>query len=346
MRIAQLASIVERVPPRRYGGAERVVSVLTEELVKRGHEVTLFASGDSITKAKLVSVYPIALREAQLQNAYDLNYLTLLNIGLVYKMQHEFDIIHDHYFPISLPTANLATTPVVGTYHGPFLKENHDIFNTLRQPGIITISHAQAAAAPDLNHVGTVYNGLPFDHYPFGNSPGDYALFVGRISMEKGVHFAIDVAERLNIPLIIAAKVETVDREYFKEYIEPRLSEKIRWIGEVDEKERNELMSKALCFLHPITWPEPFGLTLIEAMACGCPVVAMNKGSIPEIIQHGVTGFAVGSVDEMVEAVRSISTIDRTVCRDYARSNFNAERMADGYEAIYHKAVEMKKMNS
>lgn len=340
MRIAQIAPIVERVPPKRYGGTERVVSALTEELVKRGHQVTLFASGDSLTSATLRSVYPRSLREARIKDPYGLNYYTLLTIGMAYSMQEEFDIIHDHMFPLSLPTANLATTPVIATMHGPFNGENRKLFQTLKNPGIVTISEAQAFPAPNINHLGTVYNGLPLADSPFGETAEDYLLFVGRISMEKGVHLAIEVAQELDMRLIIAAKLENVDRPYFKEYVEPWLSDRIEWIGEVDEAERNRLMSKAFCFLHPVTWREPFGLTLIEAMACGCPVIAMNRGSIPEIVQNGVTGYVVEDVEGMVAAVEGIGNIDRKACREHSLTNFSVEKMADGYEAMYAKMLD------
>jgi glycosyltransferase involved in cell wall biosynthesis len=340
MRIAQIAPIIERVPPKRYGGTERVVWALTEELVKRGHEVTLFASGDSLTSAKLESVYPRALREARLKDLYGLNYFTLLNIGIAYDRQDEFDVIHDHVVPHSLPAANLSRTPVITTMHGPFTGENRRLFQILKKPGVVTISNSQAFPAPGINHLGTVYNGLHLADYPFGNEPEDYLLFVGRISMEKGVHLAIQVAQELDMRLIIAAKLETVDRPYFKEYVEPWLTDRIEWIGEVDEQKRNELMSKALCFLHPVTWREPFGLTLIEAMACGCPVIAMNLGSIPEIIQNGVTGFVVEDIEGMVSAVEGVENIDRRTCRDHALTNFSAEKMAEGYEQMYKKMLQ------
>lgn len=340
MRIAQIAPLVERVPPRRYGGTERVVHALTEELVRRGHDVTLYASGDSITSARLRSVYPCGLREAGLLDAYRFTNWTLLSVGLAYEASAEFDIIHDHLLPFTLPTANLSATPVVGTMHGPFTRETRKLLQLLQGPHIVTISNAQLFGAADINYAGTVYNGLSMRHYPFSDEPEGYLLFVGRISMEKGVHIAIDVASALGVPLVIAAKLETVDREYFREYVEPRLSSRIRWVGEVDEDERNVLMSKARCFLHPVQWREPFGLTLIEAMACGCPVVAIRKGSIPEIVKDGETGFVVDDVEEMIAAVDSIEVIDRAYCRRYALENFSAERMTDGYEAIYQRIVE------
>ena len=339
MKIAQIAPIVERVPPRTYGGTERVVHALTEELVKRGHEVTLFASGDSISSAKIESVYPRSLREAKLPDIYGSNPWTLLNFGLAYELQDEFDIIHDHTMPLSLPAANIASTPVIGTMHGAFNATNRRLFQTLRSPNIVSISQAQIFSAPNINHIGTVYNGLPMEHYPFSNENEGYLLYVGRISMEKGVHHAIEVAEQMDMPLIVAAKLDPNDQQYFKGYIEPRLSNRIKWIGEVDEEERNKLMSKAKCFLHPVTWREPFGLTLIEAMATGCPVVAFNRGSIPEIIKTGVTGFVVEDTESMLDAVEGISAIDRAACREHVLSNFSATKMAGNYEELYKKLV-------
>lgn len=339
MRIAQIAPLAERVPPKQYGGTERVIHALTEELVKRGHEVTLFATADSITSAKLYAVYPRSLREARIPDPYGTNYPTLLNIGTAYGLQGEFDIIHDHVSPISLPTANVATTPVLVTPHGPFTVENHRLYDRMNKPAIATISASQLRHAGAINHVGVVYNGLAMEEYPFGAEPEECLLFVGRISPEKGVHIAMEVARELDMRLIIAAKLDLVDEAYFHTYVKPRLSSRIEWIGEVDEKQRNELMSKAKCFLHPVTWREPFGLTLIEAAACGCPVVAFNRGSIPEIVENGMTGYVVGDVEEMVEAVEQIGAIDRAICRARALARFSAARMADDYEKLYGKII-------
>lgn len=339
MKIAQIAPVIERVPPKKYGGTERVIHALTEELVRRGHEVTLFASGDSKTSAILKSVYPRALREAKLKDIYGNNIWSIANIATAYDLQDDFDIIHDHTGYLSLPAANLSKTPVVMTMHGPFTPEVRQIFDRFRKPHLVTISNSQSFPAPALNYAGTVYNGLEMEDYPFSDTHDGYLLFVGRISMEKGVHHAIEVAQQLNMKLIIAAKLEQVDRPYFLEHIEPFLNEDIQWIGEVTESERNHLMSKAACFLHPVTWREPFGLTLIEAMACGCPVVAFDKGSIPEIINNGKTGFVVQDVEAMIDALKNIDTIDRHACRDYALATFSAKKMADGYEEIYRKIL-------
>ena len=345
LKIAQLANIAERVPPHKYGGTERVVSALTEELVKRGHEVTLFASGDSVTSARLVSIYPKTLRQTKvLSNVYGANILSLLNIGYAYQIQDQFDIIHDHNGYLSLPTANLSKTPVVMTMHGYFGINEKRIFENLKNPHLVSVSHAQASTAPKVKFEGNVYHGLDMKHFPFLKKSGDYLLYTGRISMEKGVHFAIEVAQYLDIPLIIAAKLDFAadaahDVLYFKQYIEPKLSDHIRWIGEVDETERNKLMSGALCSLHPITWPEPFGLTIIESMACGTPVIAFNLGSMPEVIEDGKTGYVVKDVSEMIEAVANIHKIDRTYCRKHVLDKFSVKNMVDGYEEIYDKIL-------
>jgi glycosyltransferase involved in cell wall biosynthesis len=339
MKIAQIAPIIERIPPKKYGGTERVVHALTEELVKRGHDVTLFASGDSVTSARLVSVYHRALREAKVADMYGLNNLLLLNIGMAYQRQAEFDIIHDHNGTFSLPTANIATTPVVMTMHGPFNLQNRVIFQTLKKPFQVTISHAQQYPVPNAHHAGTVHNGLPLESFPFSAEHDGYMLFVGRLSSEKGIRFAIQTAQALDLPLILAAKLESVDKPYFHQYVEPHLNDRIQWIGEVDEAERNRLMSRAMCFLHPVTWREPFGLTLIEAMATGCPVVAFNKGSIPEIIKNGETGFVVEDAEGMVDAVQNIASINRARCREHALEHFTAAKMADGYEEVYRKIL-------
>ena len=213
----------------------------------------------------------------------------------------------------------------------------------------MTISQSQARPIPYLNYAGTVYHGLDMTHYPHSKKHGDYLLFVGRIAAEKGLHHALDAAEYLDIPLIIAAKVDTVEQKYFDEYIKPRLKGKIQWIGEVDETARNELMKNALAFLHPACWREPFGLALTEAMSCGCPVIGFNRGSIPELIKDGVSGFVVEDTMEMIDAITRITEIDREECRRYALDKFSVKNMVDGYEEIYKKILseqQDKLMNS
>ena len=342
MKIAQISPIVERVPPKKYGGTERVVYTLTEELVRRGHDVTLFATEDSITSARLISTSKKGLRESAQSKFYERMLETLTHVGMAYSMQDEFDIIHDHSGAETLPMATLAKTPVVRTVHSAFNEKNVKIYQELNNsfnPYFVSISNSQREPLPDINYISTVYNGLSMNNYPFSSIQEGYLLFVGRIAIEKGVHNAIKVAQRLKLPLIIAAKLEEINIPYFREYIKPHLSDSIQWIGEVSEEERNRLMSRALCFLHPVTFREPFGLTLIESMATGCPVIAFNKGSIPEIIQEGRTGFIVDTETEMIAAVKQINTINRNYCRQYALTNFSAERMTDNYERVYQRIL-------
>jgi glycosyltransferase involved in cell wall biosynthesis len=343
MRIAQIASLVESVPPQRYGGTERVISVLTEELVRRGHEVTLFATGDSKTTANLVASFPTSLRSSLPDDAELKMKLSRNHVALAYQHADQFDIIHDHTGHIGAPFAELCHKPVIMTMHGAFNEQSHSLFSQLRRPYLVTISHRQAEAAADLNHLGTVYNGLPLMDFPFSDSSDGYLLFVGRICPEKGVHHAITVAERLGMPLIIAAKLDQ-DRygQYFEEEIKPRLNDKIMWIGEVNEATRNQLYAKAYCFLHPVTWPEPFGLTLIEAMACGCPVVALSQGSIPEVVSNHQSGYVVDTVEEMIKAVKDVVLIKRSECRHYAQTTFDQHRMVNGYETFYTMLLEQQ----
>jgi glycosyltransferase involved in cell wall biosynthesis len=272
-------------------------------------------------------------------------------------MQEQFDIIHDHNSqnnPVSLPLANLSKTPVVMTLHGPMNNGYNKAFEFFKKPYLVTISKKQKVPAQQLNYIGNVYHGLHMADYPFSRDHDGYLLFVGRIEFrhgidEKGLNHAIEIAERIKMPLIIAAKLDPyfpADIEYFKQYIKPRLSDNIRWIGEVDENKRNKLMSRAYCYLHPVNFPEPFGLTLIEAMATGCPVIAFANGSIPEILQDGMTGYVVETVDDAIGAIKMIPAIDRGYCRKYSLERFSAERMAQDYEKIYAKAVELRSLRS
>lgn len=343
LKIAQVAPIIERVPPKKYGGTERMVYALSEELVYRGHDVTLFASGDSVTSARLASVYPRSLREVKMDDLYGVNTWTLLNIGSAYSRAQDFDVIHDHNGHISIATANMARRPVIMTMHGPVTSHNRRIFEMLRGPKLVSISKAQGKTMISMNHLDTVYNGLSMEHYPFSYRHDGYLLFVGRLSLEKGPHHAIEVAQYLDLPLIIAAKLDAVDMRYFREYIGPKLSDdRIKWIGEVDEEARNRLMSRALCLLHPVTWNEPFGLTMVEAMACGAPVIGFNRGSIPELVRHGKTGFVVEDVEDMIDAVANLSSIKRIDCRNHALEHFNGQKMADHYERLYYKVLGIK----
>lgn len=346
MKIAQIAPIIERVPAKKYGGTERVVATLTEGLVRMGHDVTLFASGDSVTTAKLKAFYPTSLRASNEQDIYNpLHVASIRHLTEAYKSFADFDVIHDHTMqnsPLSLMFANVVPTPVVMTLHGPIREQDVTALKNFSKPGIVTISHDQARAMPPGFMTQTVYNGLDMRHYPFANVGGNYLLFVGRIAEQKGVHNAIAVAQALDLPLVIAGKLDICvaeDIAYFQQAIKPHLTNRIRWVGEVEDSVRNRLMANAKVFLHPITWPEPFGLTLIESMACGTPVIAIGKGSIPELIQDGKTGFVVDTVDQMIAAVNKINQIDRAMCRDYALTAFRSERMVEGYVRFYQAVI-------
>lgn len=345
MKIAMIAAPIERIPPKLYGGTERVVSALTEELVRMGHDVTLFASGDSQTSAKLVAAFPKPLRESYPTSAQIMERIqtTLLHLGSAYAQQDKFDIIHDHTSIFGLSYAQSSRTPVVSTLHGCLTQNAIPLYEKFHKPYLVTISNSQSRPAPHLNYISTIYNGLAMHHYPFSDVHKGYLLAVGRLCPEKGIHNAITIAQRANLPLIIAAKLEDHHMEYFNQKIKPHLNKKIRWIGEVNERERNELMKHALCFLHPLEWEEPFGLTIIEAMSCGTPVIAFNKGSMPEIIQHGKTGFLAKDIDDAVACIQKLDSIDRQYCRSYSLQHFSSRKMAREYEAVYTSIVNAEK---
>ena len=341
LRIAQLAPLYERIPPKLYGGTERVVSYITEELVRRGHLVTLFASGDSETAAVLAPGCPQSLRLAG--KAELGGFLQLPMISDVYEgAANRFDVIHSHIDYWSFPFARLTNVPTVATMHGRLdVEELHPVYQRYRSMPLISISDAQRAPLPLMNWVDTIYHGLPRDLLRFSPGPGKYLAFLGRISPEKRPDLAIEVARRVGIPLKIAAKVDAVDRDYFETVIKPLLSPPdVEYIGEISEAEKSEFLGNTLAFMFTIDWPEPFGLAMIEALACGTPVIARPCGSIPEVIRNGVTGFIVKSVDEMVEAVRNIGKLSREECRREFENRFTVEIMVDRYEQIYRQLIE------
>jgi glycosyltransferase involved in cell wall biosynthesis len=340
MRIAQVAPLFESVPPQLYGGTERVVSVLTEELVARGHEVTLFASGDSVTSARLVACAPTSLRlDGSVRDgvAY-----TLTELAEVFGRQEDFDVIHNHTDYFAFPFARHARTPVVTTTHGRLdLPEIERVYRYFAEAPLISISESLRSQVPDLGWMGTAYNGVDFSHFQLRREPGTYLAFLGRISPEKRVDRAIEVARALNMPLKIAAKVDAVDRDYFEHAIRPHLaSSLVEFVGEVNEQEKDEFLGNAFAYLFPIDWPEPFGLTMVEAMACGTPVVAMSCGSVPEIVSHGESGLVCRSMREFMDAVPQITSLDRSACRDHAQARFSSQIMADRYESLYAEICE------
>jgi glycosyltransferase involved in cell wall biosynthesis len=338
MRIAQVAPLYESVPPKYYGGTERVVSYLTEELVRQGHEVTLFASGDSETGARLASVAHRALR----LDKYCIDEL-VHHVELVEKvaqMQDEFDIIHWHLGYVHFPIARRLTTPHVSTQHGRLdLPDLMGLYSAFRDVPNVSISDDQRKPMPWMNWASTVYHGLSPEQYRFYESPGKYFAFLGRISPEKRVDRAIEVAKRVGVPLKIAAKVDKVDVEYFETAIHPLLDHAlIEYVGEIGEGEKGEFLGNAGALIFPIDWPEPFGLVMIESLACGTPVIAYRQGSVPEVLTHGVDGWVVNTIDDAVEAA-STTTIDRRKCRETFETRFSASAMATNYVATYERII-------
>ena len=340
MRIAQVAPLWERVPPPAYGGIELVVGLLTDELVGRGHEVTLFASGDSISLAKLESVHHQALRLDS--NVREYGIYEMLQMSRVYEQASEFDIIHSHMGCVALPYGNLVKTPTVHTLHGIFTPDNEKMFTHARRQPYVSISDAQREPRLDLNCVATVYNGIDLSTYDFYPEPQDppYLAFLGRISPEKGTHLAIEIAKRSGWRLKMAGKVDVVDVDYYEQQIKPHIDGKqIEYLGETDHEQKSALIGGAVATLFPITWREPFGLVMIESMAAGTPVIAMALGSTTEVIAHGKTGFLCNNVDEFVEAIDQVAQLNRNDCREHVSKHFSVQKMTAGYEAVYQQVL-------
>jgi glycosyltransferase involved in cell wall biosynthesis len=334
MRIAQISPLMESVPPRLYGGTERIVSYLTEELLRQGHEVVLFASGDSQTGAELVCCVPEALRLAQVSDALPYHILQLEQLR---QRAGEFDIIHFHTDYLHLPLSRTLDCPIVTTMHGRVdLPDYPLLFEEFKNTPLVSISNHQRRPL-NANWQATVYHGLPANLYAFPLTPApSYLAFLGRICPEKGPARAIEIAKRAGIPLKIAAKVDRVDQTYFEREIRPLLDHPlVEFIGEIDERRKQDFLSGAHALLFPIDWPEPFGLAMIEAMACGTPVVAWREGSVPEVLDHGVTGFIVDDIDTAVAAVRRIPSLSRQNVRRVFEKQFSAERMARDYINVY-----------
>lgn len=340
MRIAQVAPLYESVPPKYYGGTERVVSHLTEELVRQGHEVTLFASGDSQTKAQLQAVCRRSLRLDR--QCIDQMAHYILMIERVLQSVDQFDFVHFHIDYLHFPFSRRERFPYVTTLHGRLdIPDLVPLYRQFSEQPVISISDAQRAPLPWLNWQGTVYHGLPEDHYTFREAPGKYLAFLGRISPEKRVDRAIQIAKRVGMPLKIAAKVDTVDRDYFENVVEPLLRDPLaEYVGEIGEGEKNEFLGNAYALLFPIDWPEPFGLVMIEAMACGTPVVAYRKGSVPEVMEEGRTGFVVDGLEDAVEAVLKVPQLSRKRSRQVFEERFTATRMTQEYLKIYERLVQ------
>jgi glycosyltransferase involved in cell wall biosynthesis len=339
VKIAQVSPLYESVPPQTYGGTERVVSFLTEELVAQGHEVTLFASGDSQTAAKLV---PACKRSLRLSGAIDHLAHHVAMLDDVIRMAPEFDIIHFHIDYMHFPLSRYCALPSVTTLHGRLdLADLIPVYKRFSDAPVISISMSQRKPLPWVNWVGNISHGLPVDLHSFNPDGGKYLAFLGRISPEKRVDRAIEIAKRAGMPLKVAAKIDNADREYYETVIKPLMNDpNVEFIGEIAEHEKGEFLGNAHAYLFPIDWPEPFGLTMIEAMACGTPTIAFNRGSVPEVMQEGLTGFIVNDMDQAVAAVEKIGSIERTACRNFFEKRFTATRMAEQYVELFDSVTE------
>ncbi len=342
MRIAQVAPLYESVPPKYYGGTERVVSYLTEELVRLGHEVTLFASGDSVTSAHLVAPCQQSLRLDK--HCQDCMAHHVLMVEQVFKDADRFDIAHFHIDYIHFPTLRRFKIPHVSTLHGRLdIPDLVGLYREFREMPLVSISKNQREPMAWVNWQETIYHGLPENLYTLNPEQGKYLAFIGRISPEKRLDRAIQIARRVGIGLKVAAKVDPANLDYFNDVIKPLLRDPlVEYIGEIGEGEKENFLGNAYALLFPIDWPEPFGLVMIEAMACGTPVIAYSAGSVPEIIDDGVTGFLVSGIDEAVKAVDRVPSLSRKQCRQVFEERFSVTRQADDYLKLYRRLMNIQ----
>jgi glycosyltransferase involved in cell wall biosynthesis len=338
MRIAQVAHLTESVPPKTYGGSERIIAYLTDQLVYLGHEVTLFASADSATTARLESICGEAVRSPETLTERMARLMLLQE--RIFQLSAQYDIIHAHLDFLAFPLARRSETPVVTTVHGKLdLPELQTVYREFSDVPLISVSDAQRLPCPWANWRATIHHGLPLDLYRFNTGGGGYLAFLGRLSPEKGPVEAIEVAKRAGLPLRIAAKVDPADTTYYQEVIKPLLADgSVEYVGELTDHEKNTFLGDAVALVCPFR-PESFGLVLIESLACGTPVLVYNHGSFPEIIEDGVTGFLCAHVDDMVKAIEKLSSIDRARCRRSFEERFTAERMTNEYVRVYDEIV-------
>ena len=340
MKIAQIAPLIESVPPTLYGGTERVVSWLTEELVAQGHDITLFASGDSVTKADLVPIVPRALRlDKTVRDCLPYNFLMLDQVA---SRAADFDVLHFHIDFFHYPQFRALACKTLTTLHGRLdLPDLQPIYKAFPHMPLVSISDAQRRPMPPVNWMGTVYHGLPADLFHKGKGEGGYLAFLGRVTADKGPVEAIEIAERAGLPLKIAAKVDAADRVYYETVVRPRIEQSpvTEFIGEINDAQKQDFLGNARAVLFPISWPEPFGLVMIEAMACGTPVIAFRQGSVPEVMEHGVSGFVVDNIDEAVAALAKLDSVPRAGVRGVFDRRFTVPTMAHNYVEIYNKLL-------
>lgn len=339
MKIAQIAPLHESVPPKYYGGTERIVYYLTEELVKQGHQVTLFASGDSTTSATLQPMVDRALRLNP--DAGDPLAYHIMMLDKVAEMADEFDLIHFHIDALHYPLMRYLNTPYITTLHNRLdLPHLAPLYHTFNHVPVVSISNHQRTPLPFANWQATVYNGVPLTLYHFHSSPGNYLAFLGRMSSDKGIEQSIEIAVKSGMELRIAAKIDPVDQAYFEKNIKPQLEHPlVNFIGEITETEKDDFLGNAYALLFPINWPEPFGLVMIESMACGTPMIAFRCGSVPEVMRHGETGYIVNNVDEALEVLPDISKLNRQQCRLIFEDLFSSRRMAHDYLNVYQQLI-------
>jgi glycosyltransferase involved in cell wall biosynthesis len=339
MRIALVAPLYESVPPKYYGGTERVVSNLAEDLVNLGHDVTLFASGDSVTRARLIPVIEKSLRMDQ--NCIDQTAPHVLMVEKVFEDTSRFDVIHFHIDHFQLPLIRRHAIPALTTFHGRLdIPDLIPLYKEFREIPFSSISNSQREPLPWLNWQGTIYHGLRKEAFRLHQKSGDYLAFLGRISPEKGIDSAVEIAKKTGMKLRVAAKVSALDKNYYEEYVKPLFDHAlIEYVGEIDETQKNQFLGEAFATLFPIAWPEPFGLVMIESMACGTPIIAFRRGSVPEVMIEGLSGHVVNNVEEAVQAIRKLDSFDRRNCRLVFEERYLSSRMTREYVKIYERLI-------
>lgn len=338
MKIAVLADMIQATPPKKYGGTQRVTYNIIEELIKRGHEVTLFGTGDSYLSGRLIVCAPCALHLNE-RNDYERSIMIQLGIFLEYK--DEFDIVHSHLDYFAFPLARLLKIPLVTTIHRRIdTPDMQEVFGHFNDIPLVAISKFQQKQYPNANWLNVIHNGLLFDHLKFSDTKGDYLAFLGRIYPEKGPVQAIEIARRTGIPLKIAARIDKGDKDYFDNVVKPLLDSRlVEFIGEIADHEKSDFLGRAKALIFPVQWPEPFGLVLIEAMACGTPVIATDRGAVSEIVVDGETGFIGETIEDLISSLDKINKIDPKKCRLHVENNFSVDKMVNSYESLFASLV-------